>query len=84
MSESGHIDISDARRNELGSVNDALLVREMPEGTKIRLRNGAVAEVTGNPRDGGWLLVKFLEHENPEKVGTDDMVFCIDVVALAN
>jgi hypothetical protein len=84
MSEQGHADISDARRNEIGSVNDALLIREMPEGTKLRLRNGSVCEITGNPRDGGWLFVKVLEHEDAAKVGTEDMVYCIDVVAVVD
>ena len=83
MSEQGSMDISDARRNEIGSVNDALLIREMPVGMRIKLRNGSICEITGNPQDGGWLLVKVVEHDDPTKVGTEDMVYCIDVVAIA-
>lgn len=49
----------------------------------MRLRNGAIAEVTGNPRDGGWLFIRFVEHpDDPSKVGEDDMAFCTDVVAV--
>ena len=61
--------------------NDAVLIRELPEGTHVRLRNGQVAEITANPRDGGWLFVTIVESEdNPTAVGTDDMAFCTDVI----
>ena len=47
------------------------------------LRNGAIAEVTGNPRDGGWLFIRFVEYaDDPSKIGEEDMVFCTDVVAI--
>lgn len=63
------------------SVNDSILIRDLPEGSVIKLRNGATAEVTGNPRDGGWLFIKILDFpEDPSRVGSDDMAFCIDVV----
>ena len=59
-------------------------VRQRPiEPGRVRLRNGAIAEVTANPRDGGWLFIRFIEHpEDPSKVGEDDMAFCTDVVAV--
>lgn len=61
--------------------NDAVMIRDLPEGTHVRLRNGQVGEITANPRDGGWLFLKILESEsNPAAVGTDDMAFCTDVI----
>lgn len=63
-----------------GAVNDAVLIRDLPEGTHVRVRGGDVVEITANPRDGGWLFVKVLESDNPTKVGADDMVFCVDVI----
>jgi len=52
----------------------------LPQGTKITLLNGAVGEVTANPRDGGWVLVKFLEHpEDPSKVGQEEYVMFNEV-----
>ena len=52
-------------------------------GAQVRLRNGAVAEVTANPRDGGWVFIRYLEHsKEPAKVGQDSEVFCADVVAV--
>jgi len=53
--------------------------RNLPEGTKISLNNGAVGEITANPRDGGWLLVKFQEHPDPAKVGEEVYVMFNEV-----
>jgi hypothetical protein len=65
------------------SINDALMVQDLPEGIKVKLRNGASAEVTANPRDGGWLFVRYLEFaDEPSLVGTDQMAFCTDVVSI--
>lgn len=56
---------------------------KLTEGTKVKLKNGAVAEVTANPADGGWLFVRYLEHlEDPSQVGQDEMVFFVDVQAV--
>ena len=58
-------------------------IRDMPVGTTISLRNGAIAEVTANPADGGWLFIQYLQNEKePSKVGTEDMVFCVDVMGI--
>lgn len=57
-------------------------IRDMPVGTNVRLRNGAIAEVTANPADGGWLFVRYIENEDSSMVGTDDMVFCVDVIGV--
>ena len=65
---------------DLESTDAASIFRDLPVGAKIKLKNGAVAEITGNPRDGAWLLIRFVEHpENPSLVGEDDMVFFVDV-----
>lgn len=61
------------------STEAAYAYRDLPEGAKVKLKNGAIAEVTGNPRDGAWLLIRFIEHPDPTKVGQDDMVFFTDV-----
>ena len=66
--------------SDLESTDAASIFRDLPVGAKIKLKNGAVAEITGNPRDGAWLLIRFVEHpENPSMVGEDDMVFFVDV-----
>ena len=61
------------------STEAAYAYRDLPEGARVTLKNGAVAEITGNPRDGAWLLIRFIEHPDPAMVGQDDMVFFTDV-----
>ena len=53
--------------------------RNLPEGTTITLLNNAVGEVIANPRDGGWVEVKFLEHPDPSKVGQEVYVMFNEV-----
>jgi hypothetical protein len=67
---------------DLASTNSAYVFRDLPVGIKVKLTNGAIAEITGNPHDGAWLLIRYVEHpEDPSQVGKDDMVFFIDVEA---
>ncbi len=63
-----------------GAATDAVLIRDLPEGTHVRIRNGDIVEITANPRDGGWLFVKVLESSETSRIGADDMAFCIDVI----
>lgn len=50
------------------------------EGSKIATLNGATAEVVNNPKDGVWVFVKYLTSpEEPDLVGTEDMVFAQDI-----
>jgi len=61
------------------STESAFVYRDLPVGARVKLTNSAVAEVTGNPGDGAWLLIRFVEHPDPSKVGQEDMVFFTDV-----
>jgi hypothetical protein len=70
-----------SKAEDLMNINDTVILRNLPVGTKVGLRGGAVAEVTANPEDGGWIYVKFLESPaDPSKVGEEELVFCTDVV----
>jgi hypothetical protein len=63
--------------------NDAVMIRGLPVGSRVKLRDGSIAEVTANPDDGGWLFVHIVESDgDPSKVGSDDMAFCVDVVGI--
>jgi hypothetical protein len=53
--------------------------RNLPDGTTITLTNGAVGEITANPHDGGWILVKFREHPDASKVGEEVFVMFNEV-----
>ena len=63
------------------STQAAFAYMELQPGARVKLMNGAVAEVTGNPGDGCWLLIRFIEHPaEPSRVGEEDMVFFTEVV----
>jgi hypothetical protein len=65
------------------SINDAVMIQNLANGTRVRLRGGGIAEVTANPQDGQWVYVRFLEYpREPDRVGQEDLVFCTDVVGI--
>ena len=71
------------RAEDQMNVNDTVILRDLPVGAKVKLRSGAVGEITGNPQDGAWIFLRYLESpKDPEKVGTEDMAFCTEVVAV--
>jgi hypothetical protein len=58
-----------------------IFVRDLPPGAKLRMSDGAIVEVVQNARDGGWLLGRYVEHEDsPDLVGTEDWIYFGDVV----
>ena len=68
------------KQYDLSGIHGAEVFRDLTEGLKIRLTNGALAEIVGNPRNGAILLIKILEHpEDPSKVGDEEAVFYPDV-----
>ncbi|MDO9459075.1 MAG: hypothetical protein Q7N95_03015 [Alphaproteobacteria bacterium] len=53
------------------------------EGAKVKLRDGEIAEVIDNPRDGMWILLRFLESpDDPARVGEEELVFWADVLGV--
>lgn len=69
------------RAVEQTSITDSVMVQDLQEGARVRLRGGGSAEVTANPRDGQWIFVRYLEWpQDPSKVGSEDLAFCTDVV----
>lgn len=69
--------------SDLQSSNAVLIYRDLPVGARVKHRDGAILEVTGNPGDGAWLLVRVVEDPHqPSRVGQEDMVFFTDVEAV--
>ena len=65
---------------DLQGNNAAVIYRELPVGARVRRKDGAILEVTGNPGDGAWLMVRVVEApNNPASVGQEDMIFFTDV-----
>jgi hypothetical protein len=57
--------------------------REVPPGATIRLANEATAEVIDNPRDGIWLICRYLSSpDDPDQVGQTEPVFVHDVAEI--
>ncbi len=68
------------KKYDLSGTDGASTFLSLPEGLTVRLHNGASGEISGNPHDGVYLLVRYLEHpEDPSKVGEEEVVFFNEV-----
>ena len=72
----------DQKAEELINVNNTVILTNLPVGQQMKLRDGSIAEVTANPRDGGWVRARFIESSNAALVGAEEMVFATDVVGV--
>jgi hypothetical protein len=56
------------------------LLREAPIGTKLLLKDKSIVEIIGNPGDGGWVQVRYLESPSGSSaVGEEEWLFYTDV-----
>ncbi|MDE2838105.1 MAG: hypothetical protein OXL97_11465 [Chloroflexota bacterium] len=70
---------SDAMRRSI-----VVNLMELEVGVRVSLIEDAVAEVVDNPRDGSWIIVRYLESpSDPSKVGSEEPVFAADVLGTA-
>ena len=73
------------RAEDQMNIDDTVILRDLPVGTRVKLRNGAIAEVTANPQDGAWIFIRVVESPgDPSKADTEDMVFCTEVIAVVH
>ena len=71
------------KKYDLSGTSGSSTFRELPEGLNIRLADGALAQITGNPGDGTYLLVNIVEDaSNPARVGQGAVVHFFDVKAV--
>ncbi len=73
--------MAETRKYNLSGPDGIDVFRNLPEGAKLILLNGAVGEIIANPHDGGFIQVTFLEHPDASKVGQEDFVFFNEVRA---
>jgi hypothetical protein len=60
------------------------LLREAPVGTKLLLKDKSIVEIVGNPGDGGWVQVRYLESATDAHSSDDEeWVFYTDVADFA-
>ena len=59
---------------------DVVNLITIEDGATISTIHGATAEVVNNPRDGVWVFARYLTSpDEPELVGTEDMIFAQDI-----
>lgn len=53
---------------------------EVPVGARVRLPDGGTGRVTDNPRDGSWIIVKWLTSPgDSSKVGVEEPIFAEEI-----
>ena len=56
-------------------------VLDLIAGERVRLADGTAAEVVSNPRDGMWVMVRFLDSPgDPAQEGAEGLAFAEDIV----
>jgi hypothetical protein len=55
-------------------------VRDLAVGTRVVLGSGAEVEIVSNPRDGVWIVGRYLSADDPAMAGEEEMIFAQDVV----
>jgi len=76
------IDNTTPRAEDEMNIDDTVILRDLPVGARVKLRNGAVGEVTANPTDGAWVFLRYLESPDPAQVGTEGNAFATEVVGI--
>jgi len=59
-----------------------IAIQHLPPGTRIRLADGALAEIRENPRDGTWVIARRVSPQGDAAGGaaeTDDLVHVDDI-----
>jgi hypothetical protein len=65
-----------------GGGDELVAIQDLEPGDRLRLRGGIVAEVTENPRDGMWIVVRYLETPDGPPAGERiEMAAADDVLA---
>jgi hypothetical protein len=58
-------------------------VQDLDPGQKVKLKSDAIAEVVQNPRDGIWVMVRYVSApQQTELERKDELVHCDDVAAI--
>lgn len=81
MTEEQHREAA-ASQEAIGASEDIFLPH-LKQGTKIRMTEDRIAEIVANPRDGVWVVVRYLSYPgDPSKVGTEDLCFVADALGI--
>ena len=62
-------------------MSDYIDVRTLKAGTRLKLVDDSLVELTQNPEDGYWILGRYLTSpQEPSRVGKEEMVLWSDIV----
>jgi ABC-type transporter Mla maintaining outer membrane lipid asymmetry ATPase subunit MlaF len=64
---------------DLQGVHGAQNFRNLAEGVKLRLSDGRVGEITGNPGDGAYVMLRIIEAPDASEVGEEKYIYFADV-----
>lgn len=65
-------------------MSDAINIRDLAVGCRVKLASGAEAEIVSNPKDGVWLFARYTASpDDPALVGQEDMIFAQDIVEVS-
>jgi len=74
----------DSDKIRAGGGDDYIALQDIDPGTRLRLKGGIIAVVDDNPRDGMWIVVKYLETpDGPVESDQIEMVMTDDVLGIA-
>lgn len=66
---------------QFGAPKTDFNVVDLQTGERMRLADGTMAEVVSNPRDGMWVMVRFLDSpSDPSQNDTEGLAFAEDIV----
>jgi biphenyl 2,3-dioxygenase subunit beta len=78
------VDNTAPRAEDEMNIDDTVILRDLPVGARVKLRNGAIGEVTANPTDGAWVFLRYLESPDPSQVGTESNAFATEVIGVVD
>jgi hypothetical protein len=66
-----------------GEARPQVHLRDLKPGDRVKLVKGGSAEVVMNPRDGLWVLVRYVEAppDAPDSAGEEELLYFEDVGA---
>jgi ABC-type transporter Mla maintaining outer membrane lipid asymmetry ATPase subunit MlaF len=71
--------VESTNKYDLEGVYGAQNFRSLGEGVKLRLLDGRVGEITGNPGDGAFVMLRIIESPDASQIGEEQYIYFADV-----
>ena len=77
-------EMTDSSQPQYGVPKTDFNVLDLVPGERVRLADGTTGEVVSNPRDGMWVMVRFIESTaDPSQNDTEGLAFAEDIVEVS-